>query len=119
MRINLNPDETFANRPPIGSRWKSLNGGEEIIAASWSGGVVFENTQRTVTAFELVHHYQPYCNQCATYHEPECPHELTEQFASHISEQHNRPATHEDTYSHCIGLMRACAEAADDSQEAA
>lgn len=54
----------------------------------------------------------PWCTLCGANHEPEEPHELTEQFRAYIRRSRGREATGHDRIAHTSGLIRAAAEAA-------
>lgn len=109
--------ESFIHRPSIGDRFLSPNGEILSVGAIWEGGVVWEGVERCTSAGELGAFYKPECPQCATFHEPEYPHELTSAFRLHISMTQGRTATREDTYSHCTGLLRDAVIAAHQHQE--
>jgi len=111
MPATLNPDGTFAKRPAIGEHFLQLGGEVFTVAASWPGGVVFEGG-KPCSAADLVDRYDPQCPECRAFHEPDYPHELTPAFRLHIQWQHGRPATREDTFAHCGGVIRAAVETA-------
>jgi hypothetical protein len=95
--VSVNNQGAFTTRPEIGDRYLSLDGVELTIAAMWEGGVVFEGAEFTVAATELLQLYRPLCAECATYHEPEYPHQHTETFRKTIRQRYGRDATDNDT----------------------
>lgn len=112
MTVRLNPDSSFAQRPEIGDRYLChTTKAVKIVAASWQSGVVFEGGE-ACSAMELLTHYDPQCQDCKAFHEPEYPHELTPAFRLHIQWSKGRKATQEDTFAHCSGtLLAAVSEA--------
>lgn len=102
--VTINSAGFFTIRPSLGSEYLSPEGERVTIAASWPGGVVFSGNT-ACSATELLSRYIPYCKLCGVPHNPGEPHQHTCKFNEHIQNTLKRPATAEDTYSHCQGLM--------------